>query len=114
VTPKETKDIKRAVAITLFFSAVAAGVGISTAWLDYRERTDRPESPVCLGAEQTFEGVDAAKIVSDGAGNVWACAGDVKRDGIHCTRMTERPPAECAKWARGWAKRNANRVEAIP
>ena len=114
MTPKDTKDIKRAVAITLFFSAIAAGVGASSAWFDYRSRASRPEAPVCLGVERPFEGVDAAKIVSDGAGNVWACLGDVKQNGVHCTKMVARPATECAEWAGGWAKRNAKRVEAIP
>ena len=111
MTPKDMKDLKRAVFVDTLIAATALAGIAALSWDRYRDREAPTPPPVCLAPERTWSGMDAGSIVIGADGQMWICAPDADRSGIHCARMTERSSIECDKWAAGIRKRNAGRVQ---
>jgi len=116
MTPKDVKALKRSVAlgnIVAFTLTLLVGALLVANQLGVSFRS-KPEPPDCLAPVHSWKGMEGAWTIADGRDQVWLCSGDVGSSGVHCTRLIERPAAECSKWAAEWNEKNRRKSEALP
>jgi hypothetical protein len=109
MTPKDLKDIKRAIFIDTAIALAAFGAVGLLVWDRFRPSPPEP-TPSCLAPEHPFDGSTSHAWFIESAGDqIWVCGPDADRKTFHCMRMIERSGGECIQWAKEFNAKSESR-----